>query len=382
MAVRSTWKGYLKVSLVNIPIRVFPATESAATLSFNQLHAECQTRIQQKRWCPKCDREVPQSEIAKGYEFAKGRYVVMQEDDFAKVSTPSTRIINLEQFTDESAIDPMYVDRAYYLAPDGQVAADAYAVMREGMKGKVGIGKVALYGREYLVAIKVQQHGLVMYTLHHAAEIRTIDQIEELETVPRTVKPQELKLAKQVVDMFDGELDLKDYKDEYKEELRKIIDARVAGEEYVAAEVEEPPTNVVDLMAALAQEPRRGQRRQEEARQGRAADQEGRGEGRAQAQARLITSANTGRGARMRPARVPPVGQRDQPEASRLARVPSRRVADPGRRREPHERQDHDHPQVVGQRRPVVGPEERARRTGRWARPARAAASWFRARYV
>jgi DNA end-binding protein Ku len=189
--------------------------------------------------------------VVKGYEFAKGRYVVMQEDDFAKVSTPSTRIINLEQFTDETAVDPMYVDRAYYLAPDGQVAGDAYAVMREGMRGKVGIGKVALFGREYLVAIKPQQHGLVMYTLHHAAEIRTIDQIEELSTVPRTVKPTELKLAKQVVDMFDGELNLKDYKDEYKEELRKIIDARVAGEEYVAAEVEEPPTNVVDLMAAL-----------------------------------------------------------------------------------------------------------------------------------
>jgi DNA end-binding protein Ku len=251
MAARATWKGFLKVSLVNIPIRVFPATESAAALSFNQLHAECQTRIQQKRWCPKCDREVPQAEIVKGYEFAKGRYVVMQEEDFAKVSVPSTRVISLEQFTDESAVDPMYVDRAYYLAPDGPVAADAYAVMREGMRGKVGIGKVSLYGREYLVAIKAQQHGLVMYTLHHAAEMRTIDQIEELNTVPRTVKPQELKLAKQVVEMFEGELNLKDYKDEYKEELRKIIDARVAGEEYVAAEIEEAPTNVVDLMAAL-----------------------------------------------------------------------------------------------------------------------------------
>ncbi len=251
MAVRATWKGALKVSLVNIPIRVFPATESAASLSFNQLHAECQTRIQQKRWCPKCEREVPLTEVVKGYEFAKGRYVVMEEEDFAKVSVPSTRVISLEQFTDETAIDPMYVDRAYFLAPDGQVAADAYAVMREGMRGKVGIGKVALYGREYLVAIKPQQHGLVMYTLHHAAEIRTIDQIEDLDTVPRTVKPTELKLAKQVVEMFDGELNLKDYKDEYKEELRKIIDARIAGEEYVAQEVEEAPSNVVDLMAAL-----------------------------------------------------------------------------------------------------------------------------------
>jgi DNA end-binding protein Ku len=251
MAVRATWKGALKVSLVNIPIRDFPATESAASLSFNQLHAECQTRIQQKRWCPKCEREVPLTEVVKGYEFAKGRYVVMEEEDFAKVSVPSTRVISLEQFTDETAIDPMYVDRAYFLAPDGQVAADAYAVMREGMRGKVGIGKVALYGREYLVAIKPQQHGLVMYTLHHAAEIRTIDQIEDLDTVPRTVKPTELKLAKQVVEMFDGELNLKDYKDEYKEELRKIIDARIAGVEYVAQEVEEAPSNVVDLMAAL-----------------------------------------------------------------------------------------------------------------------------------
>jgi len=251
MAARSTWKGFLKVSLVNIPIRVFPATESAASLSFNQLHAECQTRIQQKRWCPSCEREVPQSELVKGYEFSKGRYVVMKEEDFAKVSVPSTRVISLEQFTDESSIDPMYVDRAYYLAPDGQVAGDAYAVMREGMRGKVGIGKVALYGREYLVAIKVHQHGLVMYTLHHAAEIRTIEQIEELDTVPREVKGQELKLARQVVEMFEGELNLKDYRDEYKEELRRIIDARVAGEEYVAAEIEEPPTNVVDLMAAL-----------------------------------------------------------------------------------------------------------------------------------
>jgi DNA end-binding protein Ku len=251
MAARSTWKGYLKVSLVNIPIRVFPATESAATLSFNQLHAECETRIQQKKWCPKCEREVSISEIVKGYEFEKGRYVVMNEEDFSKVTVESTRVINLMQFSDDTAIDPMYVDKAYYLAPEGPTAADAYAVMRDGMVGKAGIGKVAIHGREYLVAVKPHKQGLVMYTLHHAAEIRTIDQIEELETVPRTVKPTELKLAKQVVDMFEGELNLKDYKDEYKEELRKIIDARIAGEEYVAAEVEEAPSNVVDLMAAL-----------------------------------------------------------------------------------------------------------------------------------
>jgi DNA end-binding protein Ku len=251
MAARSTWKGFLKVSLVNIPVRVFPATESAAALSFNQLHNVCQTRIQQKRWCPTCDREVPNTEIVKGYEFQKGRYVVVTEEDFAKVTVESTRVINLVQFSDETSIDPMYVDKAYYLAPDGPVAAEAFAVMREGMRGKAGIGKVALYGREYLVAVKPQEHGLVMYTLHHAAEIRSIDQIDELGGVPKNVKPEELKLAQQVVGMFSGDLNIKDYRDEYKEELRRIIDAKVSGEEVVAAPVVEAPTNVVDLMAAL-----------------------------------------------------------------------------------------------------------------------------------
>src|SRR6187455_852612 len=250
MATRATWKGFLKISLVNIPIKVFPATESAGSISFNQLHGECQTRIQQKKWCPHCDREVPNSEIVKGYEFEKGRWVVMDDEDIQKVRVESTRVIDLVQFTDDTAIDPIYVDRAYYLAPDGGIASDAFAVMREGMAGKAGIGKLALYGREYLVAIRPQKKGLVMYTLHHDAEIRSIDTIEELNSVPSTVKPQEMKLAKQVISTFESELNLKDYKDEYREGLRKIIDAKIAGEDVIATEVQEPP-KVVDLMEAL-----------------------------------------------------------------------------------------------------------------------------------
>jgi len=162
MSARPTWKGYLKVSLVNIPIKVFPATETAGSISFNQLHAECQTRIQQKRWCPHCNREVANTELVKGFEFEKGRYVVLSEDDIEKVRPESTRVINLVQFADDSSIDPIYVDRAYYLAPDGAMAADAFAVMRDGMKGKVGIGKLALYGREYLVAGRPKERGIVM----------------------------------------------------------------------------------------------------------------------------------------------------------------------------------------------------------------------------
>jgi DNA end-binding protein Ku len=252
MAARPTWKGFLKISLVNIPVRVFPATDSAATISFNQLHGECQTRIQQKRWCPKCEREVPISEVVKGYEFEKGRYVVMEEEDLAKVRPESTRVIDLVQFTQVEAIDPIYVERPYYLAPDGQMALEAFAVIREGMAGKAGIGKLALYGREYLVAVQPREKGLVMYTMRRSNEVRSMDAIEELEHVPEKLKPDEIKMAKQVIGNFEGQLDLTEYRDAYQEELQRIIDAKIAGQEVVASEEQAPP-KVVNLMDALRQ---------------------------------------------------------------------------------------------------------------------------------
>lgn len=250
MAARSTWKGYLKISLVNIPVKVFPATDAGATLSFNQLHAECQTRIQQKRWCPNCQRDVPNTDIVKGYEFEKGRYVVMQDEDIEKVRVESTRVINLERFTDDTEIDPIYLERPYYLAPDGPVAREAFAVIREGMKGKAGIGKVALYGREYLIKVQPRERGLVMYTLRHASEIRSMDAIDELADMPESVKPAEVALARQVIGTFEGQVELADYRDEYQDGLREIIDAKVAGREFIAPAVEEPP-KVVNLMEAL-----------------------------------------------------------------------------------------------------------------------------------
>jgi DNA end-binding protein Ku len=252
MAARPTWKGYLKISLVNIPVRVFPATDAAATISFNQLHRECRTRIQQKRWCPQCQVEVPNTDLVKGYEFEKGQYVVLDEEDLAKVRPPSTRVINVVQFADAATIDPVYIERPYYLAPDGNVAAEAFAVMREGMTGKAAIGKLALYGREYLVAIQPRENGLVMYTLRHADEVRAMSGIDELKTVPAKIKPDEVKLARQVIGSFESEGDLTQYRDEYQDELRKIIDAKVAGHEIVTP-VEEAPPKVVNLMDALRQ---------------------------------------------------------------------------------------------------------------------------------
>ena len=192
------------------------------------------------------------SEVAKGYEFEKGRYVVVSEDDMAKVRPESTRVIDLVQFTEAASIDPIYVERPYYLAPDGPMAKEAFAVMREGMKGKAGIGKLALYGREYLVAVQAREKGLVMYTMRHAAEVRSMDNIEELDNVPSKIKPDEIKLAKQVIENFEADLNLKEFRDEYQEELQRIIDAKIAGEEVVAT-VEETPPKGVNLMDALRQ---------------------------------------------------------------------------------------------------------------------------------
>jgi DNA end-binding protein Ku len=250
MPARPTWKGYLKISLVTIPIKVFPATDAAATLSFNQLHAECRTRIQQKRWCPHCEREVPNTDIVKGYEFEKGNYVVVDEEDIEKVRVDSTRVISLEKFSDDTAIDPVYLERPYYLAPDGPVASEAFAVVRDGMEGKAGIGKVALYGREYLVKVQPRERGLIMYTLRHAEEIRAMEAIDELAAVPEKPKAEEVRLARQVMSTFEGEVDFKSYRDEYQDGLRQIIEAKIEGREVVAPEVEAPP-KVVNLMEAL-----------------------------------------------------------------------------------------------------------------------------------
>ena len=250
MAARSTWKGYLKVSLVTVPVRVFPATNATGVVRFNQLHAECQTRIRQKKWCEECDREVDKSEIVKGYEFDKGRYVVVDDEDVAKAKPESTRIINLLRFADVDSIDPIYVERPYYLAPDGKVAAGAFAVLREALQGKAGIGKLALLGREYLVAVQPRDKGLMMLTLRAASEVRRMSAIDELEDLPETVNDAEVQLARQVIGTFAGELDLSEFTDEYQAELRRIIDAKVAGEEVVETEADSP-AKVVNLMEAL-----------------------------------------------------------------------------------------------------------------------------------
>jgi DNA end-binding protein Ku len=241
MSARATWKGLLKISLVTIPIKVFPATESSATLSFNQLHDACQSRMQQKRWCPTCAREVPSSEIVKGFEFEKGRYVVLLEDELEAVQPESTRVIDLVQFAEAHELEPYAIDRSYYLAPDGERAAQAFAVLQIAMRHRVGIGKLAIYGREYLVAVRptrvpapaIFQSVLMLHTLHHAAELRSVENIDALQEYAPQAPVDQVKLAQQLINGLVGPLDLADFTDEYQVDVRRLIDAKIAGEEIV-----------------------------------------------------------------------------------------------------------------------------------------------------
>jgi len=255
VSARATWKGLLQISLVTIPIKVFPATESSESLSFNQLHSECQSRMQQKRWCPSCNREVPSAEIVKGFEFEKGKYVVLIDAELDAVQPESTRVIDLVRFAPAAALELRTIDRAYYLVPDGSEdsqASRAHALMLLAMHGKVGIGKLAIYGREYLVAVAPEGRSLLLYTLHHAAELREAPMTAALDALYTFLEgDRELALAQRVIAALTGPLSLSDFTDAYQTDLRRLIDAKIAGDEILIPLVPTPP--VINLREALEQ---------------------------------------------------------------------------------------------------------------------------------
>ena len=248
---RAIWNGVLRVSLVSIPIKVYAATESSATLSFNQLHTTCQSRVGQRKWCIHCDREVPSAEIVKGFEFEKGKWVLILPEELDALQTPSTKVIELTQFTSPSSVPFAAIGSAYYLAPDGLEhgpAAEAYSLLCAAMAGQMGVGKLAMYGREYLVAVGPVKSALLLYTLHQAAELREPPYVASA----RLTAIKDLKLAEQIVATLAGPLNLADFTDQYQSDLRQLIDAKIAGEEIIEpAPVTTAP--VVSLQEALTQ---------------------------------------------------------------------------------------------------------------------------------
>jgi DNA end-binding protein Ku len=256
MPVRATWKGVIKLSLITIPIRVFPATNPASDVSFRQLHRKCKTPIQMKKWCPHCDEEVSSDEIVKGHETAKGRFVLVEEEEIAKLRPESTRTVEISHIVEASTIDPIYIERAYFLAPDSKAAGSSFAVLRESLADRAGVGRLALHGREYLVAVLPRDNALIMYTLRTAGEVRDAKGIDALDLARVKVKPDELKLARQVLQHFDSGRDLASFTDHYQQSLRAMLKEKERDDEVVEVDEGKPsgkPSKVVNLMDALRQ---------------------------------------------------------------------------------------------------------------------------------
>jgi DNA end-binding protein Ku len=253
VAARPIWKGAIKLSLISIPVRVFAATNSSSDVAFRQLHRKCHTPIQLKKWCPHCEEEVTAGEIVKGYESSKGRYVVVAEEDIKKLRPESTHVIDLSHILETKDIDPIYIERSYFLAPDNKNAGSPFAVLREALEGQAGVGRLALHGREYLVAVLPRESGLVMYTLRTAGEVRDMSGIDTLEFAEPKTRPDEVRLARQVLNALDHETKLSAFTDHYEEALRAMLAAK-SGTEIEASEEAKPGAGkVVNLMDALRQ---------------------------------------------------------------------------------------------------------------------------------
>jgi len=250
-APRSSWKGYLRVSLVSCPVRLYPAASSADKISFHNLAPESKSRIQMVPTDPTTGQAVQRDQLLKGYEFEKGRYVILSEEELEKVQVESNRVIDVGQFVDDDKVDPLYFDSPYWLAPDGKMANETFRVIVEAMRreNKSGIGRLVLSSRERAVLLSPRGKGIMIRTLRAAEEVRREDAyFEDIEEGP--LDESAVKLAQQIVESKAADFDAKLFEDRYQTALSELIRAKIKGEKIVTPEVAEPAP-IVDLMAAL-----------------------------------------------------------------------------------------------------------------------------------
>ncbi|MGZ6256541.1 MAG: non-homologous end joining protein Ku [Candidatus Limnocylindria bacterium] len=248
---RSMWRGAIQFGLVTIPVKLYLATESSS-IGFNLLHEKDQSRIQMKIYCPVDDEIIPRSETVRGYEWAKGRYVVLDDKDFEAVPLKTVRAIEIEMFVDahREGQGIEFVKQAYYLEPD-PIGRKAFELLRQVLadEGKTAICKIVLKDREQLAALNPYTKTMLLTTLHWPDEVRSLEELdipdEEIE-----VKPAERKMAEQLVASMSGVFKPEEYHDDYRQALMGVIEAKVAGEAPAPAQKVEP-TRIGDLMAAL-----------------------------------------------------------------------------------------------------------------------------------
>ncbi len=254
--MRTTWNGSLSFGLVTIPVGLAPATAPkarASDVTFRTLHRECKTPIKQKRWCPVHEREVSNEELVKGWEVSKGQFVIVEDADLEAIAQRDTsRAIEISRFVPLAEVDPMFFDRTYFLAPSSAEAQRRpYVLLLNAMKetGMAAIGRMVIRGNENFVLIRPKGEALVLETLFLAEDVRSQAEIDEaVEAVD--VKEPELELARQLIDSLVGEWEPTELESEYRQDLRKLLEAKLAGEEIATPEpVADAP--VIDLMDAL-----------------------------------------------------------------------------------------------------------------------------------
>jgi DNA end-binding protein Ku len=243
---RSIWNGVVSFGMVSIPVKLYTATEDK-DINFNLLHKECGTRLKQLRWCPEHERAVEWGEIARGYEYAKGEYVQMEDEDFEKLPLPTKQTVELAAFVKAEEIDPIYYQKTYYLEAETK-GQKPYALLLKALKEKNlnGLAKIAIRNKEQLCVIRPMDGQLVIETLHYPDEIREVP--SELPDVK--IDKRELDMAYALIDLLEEEFDPEKYHDDYRAALQQVIDAKLEGTE-VAASPAEPPAKVTDLVAAL-----------------------------------------------------------------------------------------------------------------------------------
>lgn len=246
----TVWKGYVSFGLISIPVRLYTAARNER-VSFHQIHKVCDTRIKQHLYCPTCDRDVDRSEIVKGYEVEKNAYVVVPDEEIKKVAPPSTDTMEINEFVKLGEVDPIYYDMSYYVVPE-EPGRRAYQLLLETMQqsGYAAVAKIGMHQREYIAVIRPRDKGLALHTMFYPNEVRAVPEWEHIKE--STVRPQEVDLAKRLVESLAAPFDPEKYHDEYRQRLLELVERKREG-----AEVKETPHRrvapVIDLMAALQQ---------------------------------------------------------------------------------------------------------------------------------
>src|SRR5438045_5272330 len=247
---RPTASAQIAFGLVSIPVKLFSATEASEKISFNMLHKDCGNRIQQQLFCPKDERTISRDEVVKGYEFARGQYVLFNEEELKMLEEKATQSIEISEFLPKEAIDPIYFAKANYIAPD-KGGERAYSLLTKALEqtGRWALAKYAARGKQYLVILRPLGNGLVMQQLFYPNEIRSMDELDLGEPV---IKDMELKMAIQLAEMgASDEFHPEQYRDEVADRTRATIQRKSEGEELTSTEEEQPRAQVIDPMERL-----------------------------------------------------------------------------------------------------------------------------------